>query len=76
MSAGNALALSMMVGPLGQPAFDGVTATGGTFHGLPVIVSEYVTQVGDSTGSSPIIFLNTNEIYLADDGAGDDRCQP
>ena len=67
MSSGNALALSMMVGPLGQPAFSGVTATGGTFHGLAVIVSEYVSQVGDSSGS-PIIFLNTNEVYLADDG--------
>jgi HK97 family phage major capsid protein/HK97 family phage prohead protease len=67
MSAGNALALSMMVGPLGQPAFEGITATGGSFKGLPVIVSEYVTQVGDSTGS-PIIMLNTSEVYLADDG--------
>ena len=67
MSAGNALALSMMVGPLGQRAFSGITANGGDFNGLPVIISEYVTQVGD-TGSSPIIFLNTNEIYMADDG--------
>ena len=67
MAAGNALALSMMVGPLGQRAFPGISATGGDFNGLPVVVSEYVSQVGDSSGS-PIIMLNTNEVYLADDG--------
>jgi HK97 family phage major capsid protein len=72
MSAGNALALSMMRGPLGNPVFGGMSPSGGSFGatpgtGLPVIVSEYVTQVGDSSGS-PIIFLNTNEVLLADEG--------
>jgi HK97 family phage major capsid protein len=67
MSAGNALALSMVRGPLGVREFPELSASGGSFNGLPVIVSEYVTEVGDSSGS-PIIFLNTNEIYLADDG--------
>jgi len=67
MSAGNALALSMMRGPLGNPVFSTMSPTGGSFNGLPVVVSEYVTQVGDSSGS-PIIFLNTNEIFLADEG--------
>ena len=68
MSSMNALALSMLRYPLsGAPVFSGMTAQGGSFNGLPVIVSEYVSQVGD-TGSSPIVFLNTNEILLADDG--------
>lgn len=68
MSSMNALALSMLRYPLsGAPVFGGMSAQGGTFNGLPVIVSEYVSQVGE-TGSSPIVFLNTNEILLADDG--------
>ena len=68
MSSMNALALSMLRYPLsGAPVFGGMSAQGGSFNGLPVIVSEYVTQIGD-TGSSPIVFLNTNEILLADDG--------
>ena len=60
MSATNALALSMMVNPLGQSEFPGVSMTGGRFQGLPVIVSEYVGSV--------IILVNANDIYLADDG--------
>lgn len=60
MSATNALALSMMVNPLGQSEFPGVSMTGGRFQGLPVIVSEYVGNV--------IILVNANDIYLADEG--------
>jgi HK97 family phage major capsid protein len=60
MSATNALALSMMVNPLGQPEFSGISMNGGTFQGLPVIVSEYAGAV--------IILVNANDIYLADEG--------
>lgn len=60
MSATNALALSMLVNPLGQSEFPGINMNGGTFQGLPVIVSEYVGNV--------IILVNANDIYLADDG--------
>ena len=68
MSPGNALALAFMVGPLGQPAFESMTSTGGSIRGIPVVVSNYVNEVGDSSGS-PIIMLATEEVYLADDGA-------
>jgi hypothetical protein len=60
MSATNALALSMMVNPLGQSEFPGISMTGGTFQGLPVIISEHVGNV--------IILVNAQDIYLADDG--------
>jgi len=66
-STGNALALSMMQNALGQAAFPGVSMNGGTFAGLPVITSEYVTQVSD-TGETMLILVNANDIYLADDG--------
>jgi hypothetical protein len=60
MSATSALALSMMVNPLGQSEFPGISMTGGRFQGLPVIVSEHV---GDT-----IILVNASDIYLADEG--------
>lgn len=61
MNANQALALSLMVNTLGQPEFPGVTMTGGTFMGLPVIVSQYVP-----TGI--VILVNASDIYLSDDG--------
>lgn len=67
MSSTNALALSMMRNAFGQPEFPGINVNGGTLLGLPVVTSEYMTQVGDTSGS-PLILLNTNEIFLADDG--------
>jgi hypothetical protein len=37
-----ALALQMMTNPLGQPEFNGtISMSGGTFYGLPAIVSQY-----------------------------------
>lgn len=65
MSATTALALSMMVNALGQREFPGVSMSGGTFAGLPVIVSEYVPS--DSTGSF-VILVNASDIYLGDEG--------
>lgn len=60
MSATNALALSMLVNPLGQSEFPGIGMNGGTFQGMPVIVSEYVGNV--------VILVNASDIYLADEG--------
>lgn len=60
MSATTALALSMMVNPLGQSEFPGISMMGGTFQGMPVIVSEHAGDV--------IILVNANDIYLADEG--------
>lgn len=65
MPATSALALSLMVNPLGQPEFAGVGMNGGTFFGLPVIVSEYVPTI---TGGSYVALVNASDIYLADEG--------
>jgi HK97 family phage major capsid protein/HK97 family phage prohead protease len=61
MSATTALALSMLTNPLGQPEFPGVTMNGGTFWGMPVIVTEY-------TPDGYVILANASDIFLADDG--------
>lgn len=66
MPATIALALSLMVNPLGQPEFPGVSMSGGTFGGIPVIVSEYVPTV---SAGSLIILANAQDIWLADDGS-------
>lgn len=60
MSPTVALAISMMTNPLGQQEFAGLSMTGGTFFGLPVIVSE--------TLGTNIVLVNQSEILLADDG--------
>lgn len=60
MSSTNALALSMRKNALGQKEYPEMTLLGGTFQGLPVIVSQYV--------GSYLILVNAPDIYLADDG--------
>lgn len=60
MSPTSALAISMMLNPLGQPEFPGLTMNGGTFFGLPVITSE--------TAGNLIVLANESEILMADDG--------
>lgn len=61
MGSTTALALSMMVNPLGQPEFGGISMTGGTFNGMPVIVSDYIP-------SGTVVLANASDIYLADEG--------
>lgn len=65
MSAATALSLSLMVNPLGQGEFGGVSMNGGTFLGLPVIVSEYFGAV--SAGGF-VALVNASDIYFADEG--------
>jgi HK97 family phage major capsid protein/HK97 family phage prohead protease len=60
MSATRALALSVMRTALDQPEFPGLTMNGGTFIGLPVIVSEYVTDY--------VVLANAGDVWFADDG--------
>lgn len=55
-----ALSISLMQNALGQPEFPGMSITGGTLLGLPVIVSNYVDE-------GNIIFIAASEIYLSDD---------
>src|SRR5688572_31685229 len=40
-----ALPISLMLNPLGQREFPNINMLGGTFEGLPVIVSQYVGNV-------------------------------
>lgn len=65
MSAVTALALSLMLNPLGQPEFSGIDMNGGRFFGLPVIVSEHVPTV---SGGAYVILANASDIYLSDEG--------
>lgn len=62
-----ALALSLMRTALGNYAYPNLTMTGGTFMGLPVIVSDYAVVSGSPT-SHIVILANAADIYLADDG--------
>ncbi|WP_436873714.1 phage major capsid protein [Kosakonia sacchari] len=60
MSSTTALALSMRKNTLGQKEYPEMTLLGGTFQGLPVIVSQYVGNL--------LVLVNAPDIYLADDG--------
>lgn len=60
MSATNALALSLILNPLGQREFPGISMSGGVFEGLPAIVSEYA---GDT-----VALVNASDIYFGDEG--------
>lgn len=61
MSSTTALALSMMMNPLGTAnEFPGITMNGGTLGGVPVIVSEYAAGL--------VILVNARDVWLADDG--------
>lgn len=60
MGSSTALALSMMVNTLGQSEFPGITINGGTFMGLPVIVSDHVTDY--------VVLMNAQDIWFGDEG--------
>jgi HK97 family phage major capsid protein/HK97 family phage prohead protease len=70
MTPGTALAISLMLNALGQPVFPTITMNGGTFFGLPVIVSNAAKQVGSPVAGEGnlIVLANAPEILLADDG--------
>jgi HK97 family phage major capsid protein/HK97 family phage prohead protease len=60
MSSSTALALSKRKTPLGAKEYPDMTMFGGTYEGLPAIVSQYV--------GNQIILMNAPDIYLADEG--------
>lgn len=73
MNATTALTIGMMQNALGQSEFPGINMNGGTFFGLPVVVSESVPANAGSgspaTGAGArIILAKPSEILLADDG--------
>ena len=61
MGSTAALNVSMMNNPLGQPEFSGLSMTGGTFAGLPVIVSDYVAP-------GFVALVNASDIYVTEEG--------
>jgi predicted phage gp36 major capsid-like protein len=66
MKSTTALALSMLVNGLStQPEFPGISLSGGTFFGMPVIVSEHVP---DDTYGTFVVLVNASDIYFADEG--------
>lgn len=66
MSAGSALALTMMQNALGQREFPDININGGTFFGLPVIVSEFAGA--NYLSANIVVLVNAQDIYLADEG--------
>lgn len=69
MTQAQALAFSLMETSLGQPQFPQMSLTGGTMLGMTVIASENIPYTEDSPQEgSPIIFLRSDDIALADDG--------
>jgi HK97 family phage major capsid protein len=67
MSASSAIRLSMMRTNQDSKAFPELSVTGGTFYGLPVIVSNNVAPAG-SPGDQQLILMDQREVLLADDG--------
>jgi HK97 family phage major capsid protein len=76
MTEMQALGLALMLNPLGQPEFPGLQIngnSGGTFFGLPVVLSENIPAnagTGDPVvgAGARIILAKASEILLADDG--------
>ncbi|EZP51400.1 phage major capsid protein [Delftia sp. RIT313] len=65
MDSTTALALSLLQNPLGQSEFPGITMNGGTFMGVPVIVSDYLPA---DSGGGIVVLMNASDVWLADDG--------
>ena len=68
MSPTTAMALGLMTNSLGNQVFPGMSINGGTFQGLPVVVSNAAGLVGASDGSHIVVLLKQSDILLADDG--------
>jgi HK97 family phage major capsid protein len=69
MSQTTALKIGLMRNSLGTQEFPGINVNGGTFEGLPVVVSENVPYTGGSpTDGGIIVLANAGDILLADDG--------
>lgn len=68
MSPVIALAISLMRTTLDAPEFPGLTMQGGTFFGLPVVVSNNANIEGSPASGDMIILVNAKDILMADDG--------
>jgi HK97 family phage major capsid protein len=67
MAPKTALALSMIRNVNDEFVFPGINVNGGTFFGLPVVVSNTATAAG-SPSEGMIVLVDQSEILLADDG--------
>lgn len=65
MPSSIAMQLGLMNNALGQPEFPGISMSGGTFFGLPVIASEFMPH--DSAGGV-VELVNAKDIFLGDEG--------
>jgi len=61
-----ALFLSMLRTAQDVYAFPGITMTGGTFYGMPVVTSRSVPI--DTGNDTYIVLMDASEVFLADDG--------
>lgn len=68
MNPRTALGLSMLRTAQDIFAFPTITMQGGTFMGLPVVVSGNVPISSVSTNETIAVLLKPSEVYLADDG--------
>lgn len=68
MSPVIALAISLMRTTLDALEFPGLTMQGGTFFGLPVVVSNNANIEGSPASGDMIILVNAKDILMADDG--------
>lgn len=68
MSATLALKLAMMVNALDQKVNPDLSVTGGTFLGLPAIVSQKAQIAGSPQFNDILVLLHPRQILLADDG--------
>lgn len=67
MSASLAIRLSMIRTNQDTKAFPELTMSGGSFYGIPVVVSNNVTPSG-SPGDQHLILIDQSNVLLADDG--------
>lgn len=68
MTETQAVRLSMILNSFGQPQFPGITSTGGTIFGFPIVTSENIPAEGGSPAGNRIVLLKAGEILMADDG--------
>jgi HK97 family phage major capsid protein len=69
MTATTALALSLMQTSLGNPQFPTININGGTWMGLPVVVSQNALMSGSPDYLNMIVLIQPREVFMADDGA-------
>lgn len=68
MDPSMALTISLMQNALGQPEFPQISMSGGTFFGLPVVVSNSANITGSPDSGHMIILAKASDILYADEG--------